>query len=168
MPDLNGVIGGSSLRGSLGGKKNLNGAVQAGSTNVSNDHNLAVNRDLPDQHPIGAISGLEDELDNRFEDAWVDEGYLILKRGEDQLRLGPFAGGGDPSGGGGNNAVLTVTNTSGWLSKTISEGADCMVSVTWSSLEDGLPTGGGIMSVTVGGTAKLTIFLPEEYSFQKE
>ena len=156
MPDLNGVIGGSSLKGSLGGKKSLSGAVQAGSTNVSNDHNLAVNRDLPDQHPIEAITGLDDALENRFDDAWVEEGYLILKRGEDQLRLGPFAGGGGDSGGGGNNAVLTVTNTSGWLSKTISEGADCMVSVTWSSLEGGLPTGGGIMSVTVGGTAKLT------------
>lgn len=157
MPDLNGVIGSGSLSGKLGGKRTLSGAVQVGSTNVSNDHNLALNRDLPDQHPIDAITGLEDELLNRFDDAFVEEGYLILKRGDEALRLGPFAGGGGGGGGGGgNNAVLTMTNTTGWLSKTISEGADCVLSFTWSSLEDGLSTGEGTVSVTVGGATKIS------------
>lgn len=30
---------------------------------VENDHNKLINRDLTDQHPIGAITGLQDILD---------------------------------------------------------------------------------------------------------
>ena len=61
------------------------------------------------------------------------------------------------SGGGGGsttNAVLTVTNTTGWLSKTISEGADCTISLTWSSIEDELPTGNGAIRISVGDVVK--------------
>lgn len=29
---------------------------------LENDHSKLINRDLPDQHPIGAISGLQDSL----------------------------------------------------------------------------------------------------------
>lgn len=50
---------------------------------VSNaDHNLLINRDLPDQHPISAITGLEEALDTFvFEqgiasDEWVIEHNL--------------------------------------------------------------------------------------------
>lgn len=153
MSEIKGVITGGSLSGKISGEKALNASLRVGSTNTSNDHNLALNRDLPDQHPIEAITGLDDALDNRFDDAWVEEGYLILKRGEDQLRLGPFAGGG---GGSGNNAVLTVTNMTGWLSKTISEGASCVLSLDWSSTVDNIPTGGGTMTITVGGAVKLS------------
>lgn len=154
MPDLNGVIGGGSLRGFLGGKKALNGAVNAGSTNVSNDHNLALNRDLPDQHPIQAITGLEYALLSRFDDAWVDEGYLVLKRGDEELRLGPFAGGGSGGGGSQNNAVLTLQNATGWIYKSIAQNTSCVLSATWSSIEDELPTGSGIMTLRVGGSIK--------------
>ena len=68
----------------------------------------------------------------------------------------PLAGGGGGGGGGGNNAVLTVTNESGWLSRTISTGASCVVTVAWSSLEDNIPTGDGTMTLTVGGVVKST------------
>ena len=63
---------------------------------------------------------------------------------------------GGGSGGGGiiNNATLTATNTAGWISKTIAEGADCNVSVTWSSIENGLSTGNGMVKVSVGGAVK--------------
>ena len=58
---------------------------------------------------------------------------------------GPFAGfGGSGSGGGGgtsNNAVLTLTNATGWVSSTIASGASCVLSIEWSSIEDGLATG---------------------------
>lgn len=66
-----------------------------------------------------------------------------------------------PSGGGGgggasNNAVLTITNTAGWLSKTIPQGADCYISASWNSLEGGLETGGGALTIYVGGIVKYT------------
>jgi hypothetical protein len=60
-------------------------------------------------------------------------------------------------GGGGavaNNAVLTVTNTSGWISKAITSGADCIISFNWSSIENELPTGNGMMTLSVEGSVK--------------
>lgn len=65
------------------------------------------------------------------------------------------------SGGGGgstpdNNAVLTFTNTTGWLSKTIADGSSCPLTAKWSSVEDDMPTGNGALSVKVGGVTKQT------------
>lgn len=154
MPTLHGVVGGGSISGKMNRGAGLSARVGAGSTNVLNDHNLAINRSLPDQHPISAITGLEYELLSRFDDAWVDEGYLILKRGDEELRLGPFAGGGGGGGGGQNNAVLTLQNSTGWIYKSIAQNTDCVLSATWSSVEDELPTGSGILTLRVGGSIK--------------
>ena len=67
----------------------------------------------------------------------------------------PLAGGG---GGGGDvtDAVLTVTNTSGWISKTIATGSSCPISISWSSIEDGMPTGDGNIRITVNEVIKTT------------
>ena len=69
----------------------------------------------------------------------------------------PLAGG---SGGGGGgdviSAVLTVENTSGWLSKTIPTGATCPVSFVWSSVEDGMPTGDGAIRISVNDIVRST------------
>ena len=65
-----------------------------------------------------------------------------------------------PSGGGGsgtsNNAVMTMTNKTGWLAKTVAQGGACEVSLEWSSLEDETPTGNGVLTVTVGSSVKQT------------
>lgn len=83
----------------------------------------------------------------------VDGSFYMLANGE--RVAGPFTGfgGGNGSGGGsgGNNAELTVKNTTGWLSKTVTTGASCPIQLTWSSLEDGLETGAGVLTIRVGG-----------------
>lgn len=64
---------------------------------------------------------------------------------------------GGGSGGGSvgtNNANLTVNNTTGWLSTSIAEKADCDISFRWSSIEDGLSTGPGIVTVKIGDVTK--------------
>lgn len=63
-----------------------------------------------------------------------------------------------PSGGSGgsNNAVLTLTNQSGWLTKTVAQGGECSAALEWSSIEGEIPTGNGVMTVSVGGSVKLT------------
>lgn len=63
-----------------------------------------------------------------------------------------------PSGGGSsaNNAVMTMSNTTGWLAKTVSQGGECAVTLEWSSLEDNTQTGNGVLTMTVGGSVKLT------------
>lgn len=53
----------NKLYGSLKTKANLVGSLGAGAIQVMiNDHNLLDNRDLDDQHPISAITGLQDAL----------------------------------------------------------------------------------------------------------
>lgn len=57
----------------------------------------------------------------------------------------------------GNNAVLTFSNTTGWLSKTIADGSACTLTANWSSVEDGMATGNGALSIKVGGVTKRTM-----------
>ena len=69
----------------------------------------------------------------------------------------PLAGGGGGGGGGDViDAVLSVENTSGWLSKTIAYGSACRVSFLWSSVEDGMPTGAGALRITVNDIVRST------------
>ncbi len=97
-------------------------------------------------------------LDGKIDGAYIEDGYLYLTSGNEVIEgpLGPFSGSGGGGGGGSNNAVLTVSNTSGWLSKSIASGAACVISLTWTSLEDELATGNGTLKVTINGLAKTT------------
>lgn len=89
--------------------------------------------------------------------AFTENGYLYLTHDGEVVAgpLGPFSGGGG-GGGEGNNAVITVTNVSGWLNRTIALGAECLAEVEWSSLEDEIPTGNGVLTVSVNGSARET------------
>lgn len=66
-------------------------------------------------------------------------------------------GGGAPT----NAAVLTVTNTSGFISKTIAADTDCSISLTWSSVENGMSTGNGTLILTLDGVVKTSYELPQ-------
>lgn len=96
------------------------------------------------------------EISAKCDGAYVEQGYLYLTSNGSVVAgpLGPFSGGGGGGGTGGNNASLTVTNTSGWLAKTVVENAPCNISLTWSSIEDDMPTGNGNLSVSVNGATK--------------
>lgn len=63
--------------------------------------------------------------------------------------------GGGSGGGNVSNAVFKAVNESGWLVKTISHGADCKIYLSWSSVEDGLPTGTGTLKVASNGSVKM-------------
>lgn len=80
-------------------------------------------------------------------------------RSENGIPLAAFGGGGGGVGGGssGNNAVLSVSNATGWLAKTISTEGDCKLSILWSSIEDNNATGNGTMTVRVGNITKATM-----------
>lgn len=102
--------------------------------------------------------GLNSKVDGAYKD---DEGFLYLTSNGQVVvgPLGPFAGNGGGGSGGSaeNNAVLSMTNTSGWLFGTIAEGQECSVSFTWSSLENYLPTGVGSLRITAGGSSVSTM-----------
>lgn len=70
----------------------------------------------------------------------------------------PLASSGGGGGGGGEvvSAILTVTNTTGWLSKTISQDGNCVITMSWSSIEDEMPTGDGNIRISVNDVIKTT------------
>ena len=74
---------------------------------------------------------------------------------------GPFAGGGGGGGGGGGesiDAVFSAGNNTGWTTKTVSTGADeVYFSFYWESLEDGMASGGGTVTVIVNNITKGTL-----------
>ena len=103
-------------------------------------------------------------LSGKVDGAFVENGYLYLTSNNVVVAgpLGPFSGTGGGSGGsGGNNAILQVSNTSGWLSKSIAYGKECPIQITWFSLEDEMPTGNGVMKVTVNGIVKAMLDIPQ-------
>jgi len=91
----------------------------------------------------------------KVDSAYVEEGIAHFCSGDQELFAitGIGGGGGGGEGGGANNAKLTVTNTTGWLSRAQSEGADCWISINWSSIEEESETGPGTLTVTVGANA---------------
>ena len=104
------------------------------------------------------IENINTQLGSKIDGAHVDEdGRLCLTVGG-EIVAGPFevAGGGGSGGGSSNNATLTFTNTTGWLAKTVSFGSDCVVTATWSSVENGVETGSGVLKVTVNGAIRET------------
>lgn len=128
----------------------------ATATNADNTATEAANR----MDATGrAVQVVQLALEGKVDGAYTEDGYLYLTSNNEVVAgpIGPFAGGGGGGGGGGNNAVMAVTNTTGWLSTTISEGAECLVSLSWSSLEDEMPTGDGTARIMVNNVQKAAL-----------
>ena len=112
------------------------------------------------------IETLKLQILNAINGGYVENGvgYFTMD-GRVIFEMTGMGGGGSGGGGGesGNNAHITMTNTSGWMSKTIadSEDATCPVSFNWTSIEDDLPTGNGSLTVRVSGQIKTTLEVPQ-------
>ncbi len=88
---------------------------------------------------------------------WYDTSYSPTLLAKCKLESGEWAvvaGGGGTGGGSTNNAEFNVTNKTGWLTKTVAHGAECNIMLEWSSIEDEISTGNGIVTISVGGTVK--------------
>lgn len=104
---------------------------------------------------LADIPFLMESSENYPDGAFVEEGVAYFTHnGNILFEITGIGGGG--GGGGGSSSKLTVTNTTGWLTKTIAEGASCSVSFTWSSTEDDISTGPGTLRVTVNGSVRTT------------
>ena len=103
-----------------------------------------------------AVDDIVNKLSLKFDDVYLLDGYEYFESEGVLLKgpIGPFAGGGGGGGGSGNNAEFDAKNTSGWLTKTISSGGDCPIEITWSSIEEEIPTGDGVATISVGGTTR--------------
>ena len=130
---------------------------------------LAVQQANAAMNEVAAVQNTVNEVKSGYEameailGTKVDGGYVendsLYLTSNGEVVAGPFTGfGGSGTGGGGggstNNAVLTVTNATGWVSSTIASCASCALSIEWSSIEDGLSTGNGSLTIKVGGVVK--------------
>lgn len=115
-----------------------------------------------DEGLMDIIEDIQEQIDSKFGDARVTDDYELYfyanaSDSDSEDVCGPItgiggAGGGGTGGGtGGNNAVLTVSNRTGWATATIADGSKCTISFVWSSIEEGFSTGPGALSIKVGG-----------------
>ena len=103
----------------------------------------------------GQVSDLVVDVAGKVDDGYVEDGVAYFTSNGDVLFQITGIGGEGGGGSSGNNAVITVTNMTGWNSNTISYGYTCNLSINWTSIEDDQPTGSGSLSVTVNGNAKV-------------
>lgn len=121
------------------------GAVGEAFNNV-NDNLESIQEEMVDYVNRRAVNGLLYE-NNML--SLTSDGEIVGDPVE--IRGGGGGGGGDESA-----SVIEVTNTTGWLSKTISYGQDVILTFTWSSLEEGQPTGNGTLQITVNSIVRRT------------
>ena len=95
-----------------------------------------------------------------------EEGLLYLTSGGERIGDGikvATSGGGGGGGGSNNNAVISLSNKSGWIYKTVASGSPCPIEFEWSSLEEGLETGPGVLKITVNSSVKATMEIKQGY-----
>ena len=127
-------------------------------------HSKLLGRDEKNQHPMAAITGLEDglyrinnDIKKKADNMESDGQYWYLTSGGERI-AGPFdlgSGGGGGGGGGGSSITQISILAKNWPS-TISLGAECKLTVDWSSLKNGVPTGNGTLSVYVNDKLCIT------------
>ena len=106
---------------------------------------------IPEEYLPKGVYGDNLEFDTETSLLWLTSDGVRIGEG---IKVATSGGGG--GSGESNNAVLTLKNTTGWMYKTISQGAECLLAYEWSSLEEGLATGNGVLKITVNGTTKHT------------
>lgn len=161
----------SDINGELAdGRSNTDGFV----FNSIGDHIRNVMTSAKNE--IAALESQLKEMEEALENVAIDPDDLGLYYDENTSYLYPtyrdtvsangifaqFGGGGGGGGGDTIDAELTVTNTTGWLSKTISDGEPCIVSFTWSSIENGMRTGDGNMRITVNDVIRASFQIKQE------
>ena len=102
------------------------------------------------------LAVIQHTLAQKVQGGFVQDSSLYLVT-DGSGSLGPFSGMGGGGGGGSSDSTMVMNNTTGWSSTTIAEGGACILSFTWSSLEDGLPTGDGTLRVYVDENTKASI-----------
>lgn len=100
IPILTAVVkAGSTVTGSLSSPSMLNGFGAPTAASKDYYHNVLLNRDIADQHPISAITDLQETLDAKIDDIDIDQyGYLYLLCNGEVIK-GPYGPIGGDGGG---------------------------------------------------------------------
>lgn len=118
----------------------LNNAINA---NINDIENLRTN-----------INTLDATIAGKVDNGYVEDGVAYFRSGDETLFSITGIGGGG-GGSSGNDAILTVVNTTGWLAATVSQPI-CTLSINWSSIEDDMPTGDGMLTIRINNVQKVS------------
>ncbi len=103
------------------------------------------------------LNEIQAELLSAVDGAYVEDGVAYFTHGDNVLfELTGIGGGGGGGGQSDSDSIVTLTNETGWTSKTVAQNSEVELSLTWSSLEQEAPTGNGTMRVTVNDAIKET------------
>lgn len=113
------------------------------------------------------MSSLQFDVDSMIHGWYIDVQKRLIFTDIDGNPIGdPIEGIGGSGGGGGGggsatNAEMSATNTTGWISNSISAGKPVSVKILWTSIENDLPTGNGVATIRVNGLIKATYEVPQ-------
>lgn len=108
-----------------------------------------------------SVESVRLSLSTKVQGGYIEDDSLYLTTGSNGT-LGPFSGiGGGGGGGSSSDSKITMTNTTGWTSKTVSEGTTVILTFSWSSLEDGESTGNGTLTVLVNSVSRATMSIAQ-------
>ena len=121
------------------------------------------------ENHMATLDSKMNDIETALDNVSIDPDDLGLYQDEDTMYVYPTYKGvrsenGIPlaskgGGGGGGEVIdakLTVTYITDWNAKTIAKGGKVSVQFTWSSIEDGMPTGDGAVRITVNDQVKTT------------
>lgn len=112
------------------------------------------------------VNNLQYDVDSMIHGWYVDVQKRLIFTDVDGNPIGdPIEGIGGGGGGGGTgpvtNAEMSATNTTGWISKSVSAGDTVNVKILWTSIENDLPTGNGIVTIRVNSLIKASYEIPQ-------
>lgn len=96
------------------------------------------------------------QLNETVDSAHVENGVAYFTHGNTVLFELTGIGGGGGGGGPSSGSIVTLSNETGWVSTTTSQGSDVILSFIWSSLEDNISTGNGTIQISVNDIIKET------------
>lgn len=146
--------------------------IVAMTTNAENIASEALTIAGNAQNHMQSLDAKMDDLELALQNVEIDPDDLGLEQDSDTFYVYPTykgirsengiplaSSGGGGGGGGGEviTAVFSCVSTTGWLSKTVAKGvSSCPVSFTWSSVDNGEPTGDGTIRITVNEVVQTT------------
>ena len=146
----------------------MNGTLSSNSQDINNLKTQVDTLTSNDEGMDQDIDDLKDEMNTlsnglkgKADTFRVGEDQRIYIYSGDELltAIGPFSGGTGGGGGSGeptNTAEMTFTNTTGWITSTISASGTCNISFEWSSIQENTPTGDGSLTVYVNSVSRIT------------
>ena len=110
----------------------------------------------------GNIETLILQMADRINGGYVENGVgYFTADGRVIFEMTGMGGGGSGGGDSGSNSEIKMTNTTGWMSNTIADGDHCNVSFAWSSIEDEMPTGNGVLTISINDMARASFEVPQ-------